>query len=96
VKLHLAEIGGEFCTQRTAPSLPNLRSLIEACIEKQEPVEIETIGVKILTPSFIDELIPPLIVKFGEARIQSLITFNPPLTGFLKEQIERGTRLRKK
>jgi hypothetical protein len=65
MKIRLVDIGGEFCTRRTDPSLARLRETVEACIANGQAVEIDLTGIKILTPSFIDELIPPLNVKFG-------------------------------
>lgn len=90
MRIKLVEIGGEFCTSRKAPSIAGLRQQLDSCLENDKSVVIETAGVKILTPSYIDELIPPLMVKHGEAKVLNLIEFTPPLTGFLKEQLTRG------
>lgn len=92
--IRLYEISGEFCTRRNSPSLPHLRHLIEEEIVSGNQVQIDTSQVKILTPSFIDELIPPLIIKHGKELVDRLVTFSPPLTGYLKEQVERGTKSR--
>ncbi|PIU01251.1 MAG: hypothetical protein COT74_01745 [Bdellovibrionales bacterium CG10_big_fil_rev_8_21_14_0_10_45_34] len=93
--IRLVEIAGEFCTRRNMPALAEIKKILVEKLEKQEPVEISTAGVKILTPSFIDELIPDLINQYGEEKVTSLISFNPPLEGFLKEQISRGVKNRK-
>jgi hypothetical protein len=53
-------------------------------------------GVKILTPTFIDEIFPELIIKHGLDKIEKLITFTPKLTGFLAHQLERGVKNRAK
>ena len=94
MKLRLLDVGGEFCTRRNSPSLPPLIKTLESAIEANTGVEIDRDGVKILTPSFIDELIPPLMVKYGEDVVNKLIKFTPPLDGFLKDQLARGLRAR--
>ncbi len=87
---------GEFCTVRTHPKLPNLIHKIKEALLKGESVEIQWSHVKILTPSFLDELIPPLMIELGYDLLKQKVTFNPPLTGFLAEQPDRGFSNRKK
>ncbi|MCB0341714.1 MAG: hypothetical protein H6626_07615 [Pseudobdellovibrionaceae bacterium] len=94
MKIRLVEIGGEFCTSRRSPALEKLRALTKECLDKGEYLEILTEGVKILTPSFIDEWIPPLIIEYGEETYQKFIRFEPALEGYLKEQVQRGVAAR--
>lgn len=91
----LVDHAGEFCTRRNSPGLPALRKLIESALEANTPIEIDRVGVKILTPSFIDELLPGIVLKFGDETVERLVTFRPPLEGFLKEQVTRGLQARR-
>ena len=88
------ELGGEFCTRRNSQALPQIKKLIEGSILKNESVICDWTGVKILTPSFIDEFMPELILKYGIEKINALVSFNPKLEGFLAHQIERGVKNR--
>lgn len=94
MKIKLADIAGEFCTTRNSPGLPQIISILKDCLDRNENVEIELTGVKLLTPSFIDELIPPLIIKYGKEKIDQSIVFRPALVGFVKDQIDRGVQQR--
>lgn len=94
--VQLIDFGGEFCTSRKSPAIQKLHELIENCIRKNSPLEISRDGVKVLTPSFIDELLPPLIMKHGEEKVLSLVKFSPPLNGYLEEQVHRCVAARKK
>lgn len=85
---------GEFCTERSHPGLPALRKKLRDALEKGERVEIHRQGVKLLTVSFIDELIPALALEFGLDVFEKAITFSPPLERIYLEQIKRGMRLR--
>jgi hypothetical protein len=93
--IQLASECGPFCTERTHPKLAWLRSEIEHCILAKEIICFERNGVKILTPSFIDEMVSELGIKFGIAAIEHYVKFSPPLETIYLQQIERGIRLRK-
>ena len=95
MKIKLVDVAGEFCTSRKSVALPDLRSMLEKHIANQEPLIISREGVKILTPSFIDELLPGLILKFGEKQVRQFVKFEPPLDGYLAEQVHRGVAARK-
>ena len=88
--IKFVEIGGEFCTRRTSDAIPKIKAMIEEALLKNENVVCDWTGVKILTPSFIDEIIPELTIRHGSIKIQKYVSFNPELTGFLSHQIERG------
>lgn len=93
--IHLIEIGGEFCTERTSTSLNEMKKRLRTNIQRNEKTIIDTKGVKLITPSYVDELIPPLMIEFGAEKTLNLIEFLPPLQGFLSEQVDRGYRARK-
>ena len=93
--LELVKVAGEFCTSRKSPALIDLKERTDACLSSDQTLEVDLLGVKVLTPSFIDEWLPDLIIKYGEDKFHRLVVFNPPLEGFLKEQITRGVALRR-
>ena len=66
---------------------------LDSSLENEESVVIETVGVKVLTPSFLDELIPPLMVKHGKAKVLSLIEFKISVhnlfPGFSLDEVRR-------
>lgn len=95
MKIRLVDFGGEFCTSRKSPALEKLREKIEECIRSKTPLQISREGVKVLTPSFVDELLPPLILKHGESEVSQIVTFEPALDGYLEEQVHRGVAARK-
>jgi hypothetical protein len=88
------DLGGEFCTRRTSEAIPRIKALIEKALLNNENIVCDWTGVKILTPSFIDEIIPELIIKYGATKIQKHVSFRPVLTGFLSHQVERGVKNR--
>ncbi len=92
--INLKEHSGEFCTARKNKGLSQVIQILKMALEKNEKITISTTGVKILTPSYIDELIPPLVIIFGSEKIKQLVSFSPPLTGFILEQIDRGIKNR--
>lgn len=94
MKINLLDIGGEFCTRRTSPAIPIIISKIEECLKLSQKLLINTVGVKLVGPSFIDEILPALIIKYGSDAVLSTVTFDPPLEGFTKDQIEIGVRNR--
>ena len=94
--IRLAQECGPFCTERTHPKLPWLRSEIEKALQHKQSISFDRTNVKILTPSFIDEMLSELAIKFGIDAIQEFVTFNPSLEAFFLEQIGRGVRLRSK
>ncbi|MFN8945133.1 MAG: hypothetical protein ACK5WZ_10995 [Pseudobdellovibrionaceae bacterium] len=96
MKIKLVDFGGEFCTSRKSPAIEKLREVIEKSIQSNTPIEILRDGVKVLTPSFIDELLPPLVIQYGEEQVMGIISFLPPLDGYLKEQLHRGVAARRK
>jgi len=95
MKINFLNLGGAFCTRRNSTAIPTIIAKIEEAIKANESVICDWNGVKILTPSFVDEIIPHLIIKYGEEKINSLVSFDPKLEGFLAEQILRGVNARK-
>ena len=94
--INLAEVVGEFCVLRTDPQIPKLREIITQAILAEEVITIDWTQVKILTPSFLDELLPPLMISLGgKEKVMEKISFVPILTGFLAQQLDRGYQLRK-
>ena len=87
---------GEFCTERSHPKLGWIRSQIENAIQTKALIQFNRAGIKILTPSFIDEMISELAVKYGIQAVKQYATFNPPLEAIYEAQIDRGMRMRKK
>lgn len=92
--IDLAVEASEFCVRRTDVSLPKIKALVLEALEANTELEINWVNVKVLTPSYIDELIPGFILKFGEEKVKKLVKFNPQLTGFLSEQVIRGVKNR--
>ncbi len=88
--INFLEIAGEFCTKRDNSGIPIIIEKIETALTKNENIVCNWEGVKILTPSFIDEIMPKLIIKYGREKIDRSLSFSPPLEGFLAHQIERG------
>jgi hypothetical protein len=95
MKINLLDYGGEFCTRRSSPAIPIIISIIESCISKNENLEIDTTGVKLIGPSFIDEILPRLIIKYGSEKVLGIVTFSPPLEGYTKDQVTIGVKNRK-
>ena len=92
--IHLEPECGPFCTERTHPKLPWLRSEIENAIISKQEICIDRANVKILTPSFIDEMVSETAKKFGIQVVHQYVKFEPPLETVYLRQIERGVRLR--
>lgn len=92
--IKLVDFSGEFCTNRKNEGLIRVIAELKKALQSEEKVIISSNGVKILTPSYIDELIPPLAIEFGVEKVEKMITFSPPLTGFLLEQLNRGVKNR--
>lgn len=95
-KIILADEVGEFCTARNHPKIPELHQQISACLTRAEPITIDRTGVKILSASFIDDLVPPLILRHSRQVVDQHLHFSPPLEPVYLEQIERGVRLRRR
>ncbi len=93
-EINLAIESSEFCVKRTDPNLPKIIELLDQAVLKQSPIQVEWSQVKILTPSYIDELLPKLIIKHGEANFWKYVQFKPALTGFLHDQIAIGVKNR--
>ena len=94
MRIKFIDLGGEFCTRRTSVGIPKILALIEGAILKNENVICDWTEVKILTPSFIDEIIPQIIIKYGKPKYDQLVSFDPILTGFLADQVDRGVKNR--
>lgn len=92
--IHLAIECGPFCTERGHPKISWLRSEIEQALLDKQVICFDRTNVKLLTPSFIDEMVSELAIKFGTNVIHQYVTFNPPLEAVYLKQIERGIRLR--
>jgi hypothetical protein len=92
--INFLELGGEFCSRRTSEAIPLIKAQIEKALQNHSDIVCDWTGVKILTPSFIDEIIPPLILIYGADRVQKHVSFKPELTGFLSHQVERGVKNR--
>lgn len=88
--LKLYDFSGEFCSRRTTPGLKELKEQIRLHILNNTPITLSSENVKLITPSYIDELLPSLMVELGKEKVLNLIKFSPPLTGYALEQIERG------
>ena len=94
MKIKLIDFSGEFCGRRTTPGLSQLRDLIRSRVKQSQPLIIDTVGVKTITPSYIDELLPPLMIELGKENVLNNVSFDPPLQGFALKQIERGYKNR--
>ena len=90
----LIQLGGEFCTQRDNPGIVLLKAEIERALLAKNAIAIDRTGVRIVSVSFIDELLADLAVKYSVDQIEAYVQFRPPLEPFLKDQIARGSRLR--
>lgn len=90
----LHKICSEFCTERTSPGLDTLHHEVQSALDAGETIQIDRSGVKILTTSFIDELLSALAVRFTIEKVRNQILFSPELEPMHWEQVERGVRLR--
>lgn len=96
MNLNLYDFSGEFCSRRTTPGLQNLKKKLHQLLTTNTSVLLSTAKVKIITPSYVDELLPSLMIEFGKDKVLTLIKFDPPLAGYAAEQIERGYNNRNK
>ena len=96
LRISLKDRCGEFCTARGHPAIPGLLSELRAAVASGQSVQIDRAGTKLITPSFIDELLVPLALDHGASEIRRLVVFVPTLEPILDEQIERGMRLRRR
>lgn len=94
-RIVLKDLFGEFCTDRHLPEIQMLKRTIENEIKADSPVTLDRSGVKLLSVSFIDELLGDLAVQHSREKIKDLVLFNPPLENIYEEQIDRSVRLRK-
>ena len=94
MKINLIDFGEEFCTKRTSTTIPKLKKLIVECMNNNEVLEINTEKVKLIGPSFVDEILPSLIIQYGADRILKSVKFAPELQGYSKDQIAIGVKNR--
>ncbi len=94
-QVKLLEICGLFCTKRDAPSIVKLTDIIQVCLDKNEKLSINREGVKILSVSYVDELISPFLQKISFDVFFNQISFEPPLEEFYNIQLKRSIMLRK-
>ena len=94
MKIKLIDFGGEFCTKRTSSAIPKIKNLIIECMNKNDVLEIDTEKVKLIGPSFIDEILPPLMIQYGSEVILKSVKFIPDLEGYTKDQIAIGVKNR--
>lgn len=87
-------ISGDMCIRRTTPGIDLIKKKIEIAIQKNEKIIFDWSKVKVMTVSFVDEIMPELIIKYGNEILEKNIEFNPPLTGFLKDQLDNGVKNR--
>ncbi|MBF0361598.1 MAG: hypothetical protein HQK49_11335 [Oligoflexia bacterium] len=85
---------GPFCTQRDTAGIDKLFEILSITLEKKEKIILSRNNVKMMTVSFIDQLMVPLAITYSKDQIEKLIIFNPPLEEIFLKQIERGIRLR--
>ena len=88
------DYSGEFCTRRTTPGLLELKETLRRELGKGTFVILSLEGVKIITPSYIDELLPTLMIELGKEKVLGQIKFEPKLNKYVEGQIERGYRAR--
>jgi len=65
-------------------------------MNNNEILEINTEKIKLIGPSFIDEILPPLILQYGEDKILEIVKFTPDLQGYSKDQILIGVKNRQR
>ena len=94
-EMHLAAEAGEFCTERSHGELPRLRTHIRKIIEDGDSIVIHRDGVKMLTTSFIDELLSATALDLSFEIVRASVFFLPELEDLYWEQVTRGVRLRK-
>ncbi len=90
----LKDLCGDFCTERKHPQMPLLQKWVGDALLSGEEIVFDRHGLKMLSVSFIDELLPPFAVQVGLERVMEVIRFEPPLEQVFHEQIKRGIRLR--
>lgn len=92
--ISLKSLCGEFCTERTHPKMHDLRKIIIGAIDNNKVIQIEREGVRILSLSFVDALIPPILLERSEDQFHSFIKFTPPLENSYQDRIQKGVMLR--
>jgi hypothetical protein len=87
-------ISGDMCIRRTTPGISMIKEKIEITIQQNKKIIFDWSRVKVMTVSFIDEIMPELIIKYGKEILEKNIEFRPELTGFLKDQLDNGVNNR--
>jgi hypothetical protein len=92
--INIFEYCGAYPTTRDNPGLIDIVDLLTEALTNNERVTLNRDHTKLMTLTFIDELIVPLAMEFGRDTVETLITFDPPLEEPYVKQIERGIKLR--
>jgi hypothetical protein len=92
--LKLYDYSGEFCTRRTTTGLQEIKLILRKSITSNTPIILSLEKVKLITPSYIDELLPDLMAEFGKEKVLGLVKFDQALNKYVAEQIERGFKNR--
>ena len=85
---------GLYCKERTDPNIPRLFAQIKKELEKGGEILFSIKGVRIITPSFIDQLLGDLAKEYGPDFLKQHCKFDPALPIIFKDQFERSARLR--
>lgn len=89
------DYSGEFCTRRNSKGLVELSHAIESALQNNQKITINRSGVKILSISYVDELLSPLALKYGIDNLWSCLDIQPVLEDFYIRQVELGANRRK-
>ncbi|MBL6988222.1 MAG: hypothetical protein ISR65_00500 [Bacteriovoracaceae bacterium] len=88
-QIDLISISGEFATRRDCKSLPELTKQIVSVLEHDDTIVIQREKIKILSLSFVDELLRPLIKKYSFSTISSKVHFQPELEEVYLEHLRK-------
>jgi len=95
--IKISEIVGEYCSERKNVGDKKggqaIRELIMGFLNKEERIEISFEGVKIVTPSFIDEAFGKLALNYPLEKLRKKLFFIGD-TSEIKDKINKSVELR--
>lgn len=81
--IHLSKFG-TLLVSRPAGREAYLAAKAYVLPQNQEMIEVDFSGVKVMTPSWLDEFLTPLRQEFGSDRVRLKSTENPSIQASLK------------
>ena len=94
--IRLNDLFGDFCTERAQVQKSMLKSEIKETMAVGKLLSLDRSDVKLMTTSFIDELLSDFAADYGVEKVLESVLFDPPLEEIYLNQIRRGAVLRAK